>query len=90
MFYDLFGVTVLREYALLLEGTKKLSQKAVILGAIKEVVCSQKKPPAGDEIYVPGPKVRGMNINDIPYPYSGLFPAVSTPNFASKHSFESS
>jgi hypothetical protein len=53
VFYDLFGVTVLREYALLLEGTKKLSQKAVILGAIKDVVCSQKKPPAGDEIYVP-------------------------------------
>jgi hypothetical protein len=52
VYYNLFGVTVVREYALLLENTKKLSMKSVILGAIKDVVCS-KKGPKGDEIYVP-------------------------------------
>ena len=29
-----------------------------------------------------GPKIRDTNINDIPYPYSGSFSAVSKPNFA--------
>jgi hypothetical protein len=53
VFYALFGVTVVREYALLLETTKKLSMKSSILSAMKDVVCSKKKAPTGDEIYVP-------------------------------------
>jgi hypothetical protein len=51
--YALFGVTVVREYALLLESTKKLSMKSSIMSAMKDVVCADKKPPIGDEIYVP-------------------------------------
>jgi hypothetical protein len=53
VFYSLFGVTVVREYALLLESTKKLSMKSSILSAMKDVVCSTKKQPTGDAIYVP-------------------------------------
>jgi hypothetical protein len=55
VFYAVFGVTVVREYALLLENTKKLSQKKVILSAILDVVNPKQKgpKPPGDEIYVP-------------------------------------
>jgi hypothetical protein len=53
VYYQLFGVTCVREYALLLEGTKKHSQKGSILSAMKDVVCSKAKPPTGDDIYVP-------------------------------------
>merc|ERR1719235_2749833 len=52
VYFGLFGVTVVREYALLLENTKKLSQRTSILNAMKDVVLST-KPPPGDEIYVP-------------------------------------
>jgi hypothetical protein len=52
VYYALFGVTVVREYALLLENTKKLSEKKVILAAIHDVLAAKKKEK-GDEIYVP-------------------------------------
>ena len=32
-----------------------------------------------------GPKIRDTNVNDIPYPYSGSFSAVSKSTFASKY-----
>ena len=35
--------------------------------------------------WVAGPKIRDTNINDIPYPYSGSFSAVSKSTFASKY-----